>query len=212
MLPSRLSVSLVATCALLIAFTPSASGQSARATLTTVEGTVFVDDRQVAAPSPGRVLDDATTVRTGNGRAVIALKRGGILALDGSSSVRIHANSVYNFNRIDVVSGSAVIISETSGPKVSCRSDVRLSTGGVFRFDVQPGRENLPETCRFRVIDGAAAVPLVSVIVALRSGQTMTLDPTCGDMIPVSTFDPVRTDDFDRWSRRQTSGSPQQDR
>jgi hypothetical protein len=50
--------------------------------------------------------------------------------------------------------------------------------------------------------DGAAAVPLASVIAALRSGQSMTLDPSCGDMIPVLNFSPDGLDDFDRWSRR----------
>jgi hypothetical protein len=43
----------------------------------------------------------------------------------------------------------------------------------------------------------------IEVISALRSGQAMTLDPTCGDMIPTMTFAPDQMDDFDRWSRQQ---------
>lgn len=59
--------------------------------------------------------------------------------------------------------------------------------------------------CRIRVYDGAAAVPLPSVIAVLRSGQALSLDPTCGDMIPTTTFALEQRDDFDRWSRQHTS-------
>jgi hypothetical protein len=76
-----------------------------------------------------------------------------------------------------------------------------LSSNGVFRFDVIPGVGGEPATCRFRVFDGAAAVPLVSVTSALRSGQEMKLDPRCGDMIPTDRFAIDQVDEFDRWSR-----------
>jgi hypothetical protein len=149
---------------------------------------------------------DSATIRTARGRAVVLLKHGGILALNDHTLVRVYANGVYNFNRIEVLEGTAVVISGTSAPLVACRSDARLSSGGVFRFDVQPAARNgVAATCRFRVYDGAAAVPLVSVISALRSGQTMSLDPTCGDMIPTMTFVPEQLDDFDRWSREQAT-------
>jgi hypothetical protein len=99
------------------------------------------------------------------------------------------------------------VISGTSAPRVSCRSDAQLSSAGIFRFDVQPTHTGGLAPCRLRVYDGAAAVPLVTVINALRSGQAKTLDPTCADMIPTTTFAADQIDDFDRWSRQHAAVS-----
>jgi hypothetical protein len=197
----RLAYAL-AVCSAIGAGTTSAQSPLVQAALTHVEGAVYLDDELVVSPSGGVVLRDYTTVRTAGGRAIVALKRGGVLALDEHTLVRVLANGVYNFNRVEVLEGTAVVISDTSAPLVSCRSDAQLSSNGSFRFDVQRIGETV--TCRFRVYDGAAAVPLVSVISALRAGQAMSLDPTCGDMIPTMTFEPERMDDFDRWSRQHT--------
>jgi hypothetical protein len=175
------------------------------ATLTHVEGAVYLDDHLVAAPLGAVVLGDSATIRTAGGRAVVALKRGGVLALNEQTLVRVLANGIYNFNRVEVLEGTAVVISGASAPLVSCRSDARLSSAGVFRFDVQPTRTGALATCRFRVYDGAAAVSLASVTSALRSGQAMTLDPICGDMVPTMTFALDQMDDFDRWSRQQAT-------
>jgi hypothetical protein len=182
----------------------SAQSPPARATLTHAEGAVYLDDELIAAPSGVVVLGDSATIRTAGGRAVVALRRGGVLVLNEQTLIRVLANGVYNFHRIEVLQGSAVVISGTSTPLVSCRSDARLSSDGVFRFDVQPARTGGLAKCRFRVYDGAAAVPLATVIAALRSGQEIFLDPTCGDMIPTMTFAPDQMDDFDRWSRQAT--------
>jgi ferric-dicitrate binding protein FerR (iron transport regulator) len=185
---------------LLVAASTMAEGQGPVAMLTHADGVVLVDDRPTT--SDGVILGESAVVRTAAGRAVVALKGGGRLALDEHSSVRVLANRGYNFNRIEVLHGSALVFSETSAPLVSCASDARLSSSGIFRFDVHTVRGDSPATCRFRVYDGAAAVPLTSVISALRSWQSMMLDPSCGDMIPVLSFSPDQLDDFDRWSRR----------
>ena len=172
-----------------------------RAALVHAEGQVFLDDRPVTGAAPVD-LDEAALVRTASGRAVVALKRGGSLTLDSHSRVRIVANGNYNFNRIEILDGSAIVDSGASAPLVTCRSEVRLSSDGTFRFDV-PNASGTQ--CRFRVFDGAAAVPLATVTNALRSGQSMTLDPTCGDMIPTVPFSTGQLDDFDRWTRRHVS-------
>jgi len=202
MLSMRL-VQIVVICAAVGVAPSSAQTESAVATLTHVEGAVYFDDQLVVASSGRVIVSDSAFIRTEGGRAVVALKRGGVVALNEHTLVRVLANGVYNFNRIEVLEGTAVVISSTSAPLVTCRSDARLSSAGIFRFDVQPTETGGLATCRFRVYDGAAAVPLISVISALRSGQAMTLDPTCGDMIPTMAFAPDQMDDFDRWSRQQ---------
>jgi hypothetical protein len=200
---------IVAAAALLFALLGVAPAlaqiQPSAATLFLVEGAVYLDDQLVTTSPAAAGLGESATIRTARGRAVVALKRGGLLTLDDHTVVRVHANRVYNFNRIEVLEGTAVVMTETSAPLVSCRSDARLSSGGVFRFDVQERRPDAGRACRFRVYDGAAAVPLVSVISAMRSGQGMDLDPACGDMIPTMTFAADKMDDFDRWSRDQAA-------
>jgi len=195
-------VQVVVICAAVGVAPSSAQTERAVATLTHAQGAVYLDDQLVVASS-GVIVGDSAFIRTVGGRAVVALKRGGVIALNEHTLVRVLANAGYNFNRIEVVEGTAVVISGTSTPLVTCRTDAQLSSAGVFRFDVQPTRTGDLATCRFRVYDGAAAVPLASVISALRSGQTMTLDPTCGDHIPTVPFVPDQMDDFDRWSRQQ---------
>jgi ferric-dicitrate binding protein FerR (iron transport regulator) len=175
-----------------------------QAALIRAEGVVYLDDELVASLAKALVLSDSATLHTVSGRAIVALKDGGVLALDEHTRVRVLANGVYNFNRVEILEGNAVVISDTSSPLVSCLSDTRLSSAGIFRFDVQRTRPDGPAVCRFRVYDGAAAVPLSTVVSVLRSGQAMSLDPTCGDMIPTMTFAPEPMDDFDRWSRRHT--------
>jgi hypothetical protein len=204
MSPVRL-VYLVVIGAALGVPTTSAQTQPAAAALTHVEGAVYLDDQPVGSLPRDVVLGDAATVRTTDGRAVLALKRGGVLALAEHTLVRVLANGRYNFNHVQVLEGTAVVISATSTPLMSCRSDVRLSSSGAFRFDVEPTQANGTAKCRFRVYDGSAAVPLVSVTSALRSGQAMSLDPRCGDMIPTWTFAPEQLDDFDRWTRQHAT-------
>jgi hypothetical protein len=199
----RRRISLV--IALASVFVPvSAGAQASRTTaaLVLAEGTVYLNDQLVAANAAASALPDRAIVRADKGRAVIALKRGGWLFVDAGASVQMAANEIYNFNRIDVLTGSAIVISGTSSPMVECGSSVRLSSEGIFRFDAQPVTASGEHPCAFRVFDGAAAVPLASVTNALRAGQKMTCNRRCGDMIPTQEFSREQLDDFDRWARQ----------
>jgi len=199
----RTYLSIVLVLAAVFVTTSAFAQQASRvgAALVHVEGEVYLNDRAIEWNSAPFVLPDSAVLRTSQGRAAIALKRGGLLFLDAGTSVRVLGNGVYNFNRIDVLTGSAIVASETSAPLVGCESEIRLSDAGIFRFDVQRGNSTDERSCRFRVFAGAAAVPLVSVTNALRAGQTMTCNRRCGDMIPTMEFSQEQLDDFDRWTR-----------
>jgi hypothetical protein len=179
-----------------------AQAQRTAAALVLAEDVVFLNDQPAAASSAPSVLPDTAVVRTAQGRAAVALKRGGWLFLDAGASVRVLGNGVYNFNRLEVLSGSAIVASGTSAPQVECESEIRLSDAGFFRFDAQPVNARGERPCQFRVYEGAAAVPLTSVTSALRAGQMMTCSRRCGDMIPINEFSPGQFDGFDQWARR----------
>jgi hypothetical protein len=184
----------------------SAQTQPAMATLTHVEGAVYLGDQLIAVGSGPVVLGDSATLRTVRGRAVIGLRRGGVLTMDENSQVRVGADDIYHFSRVEVLEGTAIVISQTGAPVVSCRNNARVSTDGIFRFDVRPGRPG-GVTCRFRVYSGRAEVALVTVPAVVGSGHALTLDPDCGDMTPTVEFPAEQLDDFDRWSRRQSGTS-----
>lgn len=175
-----------------------------RAALVHAEGEVYLNDRAVESNAAPSILPDSVVLRTSQGRAAIALKRGGLLYLDAGTSVRVLGNGVYNFNRIEVLTGSAIVASRTSSPLVDCENATRLSDAGWFRFDVQRVNNAGERSCRFSVFEGAAAVPLVSVTTALRPGQTMMCNRRCGDMIPITEFSREQLDDFDQWARRMS--------
>src|SRR6185436_15442570 len=115
----------LAICSAIAAPAASAATQRQEAALILAEGAVYLDDQLVGALSSAVVLHDSATVRTAGGRAIVALKHG-----------RVLANGVYNFNRVEILEGAAVVISDASPPVVSCLSDTRLSSEGIFRFDV----------------------------------------------------------------------------
>jgi hypothetical protein len=200
----RTCLSVVVALATVFTSTRASAQQApgAGAALVYAEGEVSLNDRALESNSVPSVLPDSVVLRTSQGRAAIALKRGGLLFLDAGSSVRVLGNGVYNFNRIDVLTGSAIVASGTSAPLVDCENDIRLSDAGMFRFDVQRVNSAGERSCRFRVFDGAAAVPLVSVTSALRAGQAMMCNRRCGDMIPTMEFSREQLDDFDQWARR----------
>ena len=181
---------------------PEGQPERTTAALVLAEGAVFLNATRVEATAAPSALPDAAVLRTAQGRAAIALKRGGLLLLDADSSVRVFGNGVYNFNRLEVLSGSAIVSSGTSAPVIGCESEIRLSSRGLFRFDAQPANAAGERPCRFRVYDGAAAVPLTTVTNALRAGQSMTCNRRCGDMIPTTEFPPNQLDGFDQWARR----------
>ena len=194
-----------AVVALAVAFVPSHAFAQAPGTDAVVvhrEGEVYVDERAVESNAAPLVLPDDAVLRTSEGRAAIALKKGGWLFLDARTSVRVLRNGVYNFNRIEVLTGSAIVASETSTPRVVCENDVKLSDTGIFRFDVERAAATGERSCRFRVFDGAAGVPLATVYSVLRAGQTMMCNRRCGDMIPTKEFSREQRDEFDLWARR----------
>jgi hypothetical protein len=196
---------LSAVAALAVVFAPARvvaqQPVGSRAALVHAEGGVYLNDRAVESNAAPSILPDGAVLRTTQGRAAIALKRGGLLYLDAATSVRVLANGGYNFNRIEVLTGSAIVESQTSSPLVGCENELRLSDAGVFRFDVQPANAAAERSCRFRVFEGAAAVPLLSVTAALRAGQTMMCNRRCGDMIPTMAFSREQLDGFDEWAR-----------
>ncbi len=172
------------------------------ATLVLADGIVYVDEKSVGPITGPFHLPDVIVLRTMQGRAAVALKRGGWLFLDAESSVHVRGNGVYNLNRLEVLSGSVIVASETSEPLVDCESEVRLSSAGLFRFDAQSRDASGERPCRLRVYEGGAAVPLLTVTNALRPGQSMMCDRRCGDMIPTREFSPTQLDEFDQWARR----------
>jgi hypothetical protein len=175
------------------------------ATLVKTEGVVYLNDQRVEAAAP-IALEGVARIRTDEGRAVVSLKRGGALALAGHPSVAVLANASYNFSKIELLAGSAVVVSAESSPLLACSTDVRMSSAGVFRFDVEaPERVDGSPRCGFRVYEGAGTTPGASVAYVLRAGQRMTLSRRAGDRIPVTAFSPAELDEFDRWSRQQAA-------
>ena len=189
-----------------VAATLSVSAQQSPATASLVrsEGVVSLNGQPVAAGAPATALGDVAEIQTKDGRLVVALKRGGTFVLGPNASARVHANPIYNFNRIEILIGSAVLLSSTSSPSVVCGTEARLSTGGVYRFDVlEAERVDGSQRCRVRVHEGAATTPGASIPYILRDGQEMVMNKRAGDMIPINQTPPGMLDDFDRWAREQ---------
>jgi hypothetical protein len=185
-----------------VSISSAAQAQRTEAALALTEGVVYLNDQLVEANSLPSVLPDAAVLRTTQGRAAVALKRGGWIFLDSDTSVRVFGNGAYNFNRLEVLTGSAIVASRTSAPLVECEREVRLSDAGFFRFDVLQVDALAERFCRFRVYEGAAAVQLVTVTNALRAGQAMTCNRRCGDHIQTNEFSTSHLDGFDQWARR----------
>jgi hypothetical protein len=132
--------------------------------------------------------------------------------LDERTTVRVHENGVYNFNRIDVIAGRMIVETGASSPEVHCPDDppvgpdsrtsqnlVRLSSKGRYRFERRAAGASPSDGCLLRVQEGAAAVPATSLLLAARPGQEVRLP--YGDMIPVREFNVGDLDTFDRWAR-----------
>jgi hypothetical protein len=183
--------------------TTTALAQSERTTAAVVlaDGIVSLDDRPLDAVSLPSVWPENVLLRTERGRAAIALRGGSWLFLDAGASARVLDNRTYNFNRIEVLAGSAIVASGTGTPLVDCEREVRLSTAGIFRFDVRRVDAGGERPCRIRVYDGSAAVQLMTVTNALRAGEAMSCSRRCGDMIPTTEFPPDQLDELDRWAR-----------
>ena len=198
-------ISLLASLSVFGATLPgSAQGLAAGATLVRAEGASTVNGRAVPADLGAITLGEVAELQTKGGRLMIALKRGGTFVLGPNSSARIHANSVYNFNRIEMLTGSAVLLSASNSGLVTCGTDVRLSSEGDYRFDVLDSeRIDGTQRCRVRVYEGAASTPGASMSYVLGAGQEMVMNRRAGDMIPVNRLTPDVLDDLDRWAREQ---------
>jgi len=203
-MPSR-PVSVLASLVIFgTTFSLSAQQSVPSARLVRAEGHVTLNGQPVAAGASAVTLGDVSDLQTTEGRVVIALKRGGTLVFSENTSARVHANGVYNFNRIEILAGSAVLLSASSSPLVACGTDARLSSAGVFRFDVlSPERVDGSQRCRMRVYEGAASTPGVTVSYVLRDGQEMVMNTRAGDRIPVNPIPADALDDLDRWAREQ---------
>jgi len=159
--------------------------------ITRIEGKAYLDEKPIAAPV---VLNRNSVVRTEDGRAEIRLRTGTVF-LGANSSIRVLDNRPYNYNRLEILNGSAVVSTSDGAGLVVCEDTVTLSDNGLFRLDLHGG------SCHFRVYQGAASVQLASVVTVLRTGKTMDLNRQCGDMIPWNDFDLTEIDDLDRWGR-----------
>jgi hypothetical protein len=172
-------------------------------TVSHLEGKVYLGDKpllECGAPVDGEV------VRTAESSRLEIRLLGGALYVGESSSVRVLRNRPYNFNRVEILNGSAVLIIEGDGrASAVCEEPVMLSDGGVFRFDLRP-IPNSPHSendCAFKVYQGAASVQLTTYFVVLTSAKMMGLNRRCGDKIPVSHFNTRNIDDLDRWSAQR---------
>jgi hypothetical protein len=170
-----------------------------------IEGKVYLDGQRVEAPA---TLAERSVVRTEDGRTEIRL-RSGALFLGENSSIRVIDNRPYNFNRLEMLNGSAVVTTGAGSGLVACEDAVTLSDFGVFRLDLHPlpGSQYAENDCRLRVYKGAAAVQLATVTAVLTSGKTMHLNRRCGDMIPTQEFDIEDIDGLDHWSRQRAGAA-----
>jgi hypothetical protein len=169
------------------------------AAITRIEGTVYVNEAAVTAP--GSLTKDAT-VRTEAGRVVIRL-RSGTLFVGENSTVRVLDNHPYNYNRLEMTDGSAVVVTENGAGLVVCEDTITLSDHAVVRLDLRPITASPygEHSCGVKVYEGAASVQLATVATVLRPGKTMPLNRRAGDMVPWHDFDLAGTDDLDHWSR-----------
>lgn len=168
------------------------------AAITRVEGKAFVGD---SAAARAMILSGDPVIHTDAGRIEVHL-RGGALYLGENSSVRIFDSHPFNFNRLEMLRGSAVVETGRAFGLVVCEREVSLSDSGLFRFDVRrfvglPGESD----CHVRVYKGAASARLETVTSVLRTTQEMHINRKCGDMIPTQDFKVEDVDSLDRWSR-----------
>ena len=172
------------------------------AALVLTEGLVYLNDRPVEANSVPSVLPDAVVLRTAR-----AARRSRSSAAAGSFWRRAH-RCVYSVTAcITSIESRRSQVRRLSRPKRARPSSRAKTTSGSRQvgYSASTYRTQTPETngyCRFRVFEGAAAVPLVSVTNALRAGQTMMCNRRCGDMVQTNEFSRGQLDEFDRWARQ----------
>jgi hypothetical protein len=185
------SVSLAA----LILSTSGASFAQTPLAISYVEGKVYVDAQRLEPSVPGVPMKEGSVVRAEKGRVQILFGRGDKLFLGENSSVRVATSAP-----LEILSGSAVVITGEIGPQVTCHGALHLSDAGVFRFDVHSVvSENF---CKVRVFKGAASAPMPSFVWILTPGRMVDLG-NCGDHTPRDEFNIEEIDNLDRWSRER---------
>jgi hypothetical protein len=179
--------------------TASAQSGADLATITRIEGIVYLDE--IATTATGSPVRDAT-IRTASGRAVIHLRGNGTLFIGENSAVRVFDNRPFNFNRLEMIDGSAVLATGAGAGMVACEDAVNLSDHALVRMDLHPipASPYGEHSCRFKVYEGAASAQLTSIATVLRAGKMMALNRRAGDMIPWNDFNSSDRDDFDRWT------------
>ena len=137
-MPSR-PVSVLASLVIFgTTFSLSAQQSVPSARLVRAEGHVTLNGQPVAAGASAVTLGDVSDLQTTEGRVVIALKRGGTLVFSENTSARVHANGVYNFNRIEILAGSAVLLSASSSPLVAIRPPLAAHESCAASRDTMP--------------------------------------------------------------------------
>jgi len=177
---------------------PRGSGQIAR-----VEGKVYLDQQLVEPSStPVWILNPNSVVRTEEGRAEILLAGRVSLFLGENSAVKRVPSGSYNFSKFELLSGSTVVTTGEMGSVAKCEYQVTISDFGRYRFDVPrlPIDLHGERFCSLKVFEGAAAVPLTSVISLLRPGKLINLNLGAGDRTPQLKFDIEKTDSLDDWA------------
>jgi hypothetical protein len=103
-----------------------------RVAIAYVEGSVYVDQRPLPQLEAQLPVWENSVVRTGKGRAEVLFARGDTVFLGGNSSVRVTHDFNTNSGGIEILSGSAVVITGEVGRAVSCEETVHLSDAGIF--------------------------------------------------------------------------------
>ena len=76
------------------------------------EGKVYVEGKPLL--QSGTLLD-GSVLRTADASRVEVRLRGGVLYVGENSSIRVLDNRPFNFNRLEVLSGSAVLMTDSDG-------------------------------------------------------------------------------------------------
>ena len=179
----------------------ASSAEWARVSIAYVEGSVYVDGKPLQRLEAELPVKNGSVVRTEKGRAEVVFGRGDTVFLDENSSVRSNHDFNANSGGIEIVTGSAIVITGEVGSAVRCEETVHLSDAGIFRFDVHgPVDERF---CKVRVYKGAAAAQMPSYVWVLTPGKMIDLNRLCGDHTPRFEFKIEDLDGLDRWSRER---------
>jgi hypothetical protein len=188
-----------------------ASAQSApsRVAVTYHEGIVYINGQQVSENDTNLSLGYNSVVRTGKGRAGVLFGHGDTVFLAENSSARVNPESAW-LAQVEILTGSAVIITDGLGPAVTCVQHVNLSDAGTYRFDAHRNVDVDKDWCRLKVYKGAASVQEPSFVWVLTAGKVINLNRTCGDHTQRNEFNAADIDDFDRWSRQHADAAVRQ--